>query len=107
MSVPSRDDAPRRQVHRRAVLRPGGAGTADAVAAGAGNAVGSTTAQTEGRGEGQGTPAGRFGRMFPQLPPFAANSAALQAALMDIGKPGGILDAKDDLAKGPVLLITD
>jgi Animal haem peroxidase len=26
---------------------------------------------------------------------------------MDIGKPGGILDAKDDLSQGPVLLITD
>jgi hypothetical protein len=49
----------------------------------------------------------RFGRIFPQLPPFAESSHKLEAALMDLGKPGGILDAKDDLAKGPVLLITD
>jgi hypothetical protein len=49
----------------------------------------------------------RFGRIFPQLPPFAESSRKLEAALMELGKPGGILDAKDDLAKGPVLLITD
>src|SRR5262249_49395394 len=52
-------------------------------------------------------PPGRFGRIFPQLPPFATASPALQAALLDIGKPGSILDAKDDLSKGPILLITD
>jgi hypothetical protein len=49
----------------------------------------------------------RFGRIFPNLPPFAERSSKLEAALMELGKPGGILDAKDDLAKGPVLLITD
>ena len=49
----------------------------------------------------------RFGRIFPKLPPFAEPSRKLEAALMELGKPGGILDAKDDLAKGPVLLITD
>jgi hypothetical protein len=31
----------------------------------------------------------------------------VRAALADLGKPGGLLDAKDDLSKGPVLLITD
>ena len=48
-----------------------------------------------------------FGRMFPQLDPFSQASAKLNAALLDIGKPGGILDAKDDLAAGPVALIVD
>src|SRR6266850_4985930 len=48
-----------------------------------------------------------FGRIFPRLEPFAQPSAELRAALLDIGKPGGILDAKDNLAAGPVLLITD
>ncbi|WP_133804739.1 peroxidase family protein [Kribbella caucasensis] len=47
-----------------------------------------------------------FGRMF-QLPAFAEPSDELTAALTDLGKPGGLLDAKDDLAKGPVALITD
>src|SRR5262245_51165060 len=49
----------------------------------------------------------RFGRIFPDLPPFAAPSPALTAALTELGKPGGIMDAKDPLEKGPTLLITD
>jgi hypothetical protein len=48
-----------------------------------------------------------FGRMFPSLPPFAQNGEALRRALTDIGRPGGLLDAKDNLAAGPVALITD
>jgi Animal haem peroxidase len=49
----------------------------------------------------------RFGRIFPELPPFAESSTKLEAALIELGKPGGILDAKDNLAAGPVALIVD
>jgi hypothetical protein len=50
----------------------------------------------------------RFGRIFPQLDPFfPAASPRLLAALRDIGAPGGVMDARDALDKGPVLLITD
>src|SRR5512145_1457727 len=49
----------------------------------------------------------RFARMFPQLPPFASPSGRLTAALLDIGKPGGMMDAHDNLAAGPVALIAD
>jgi heme peroxidase len=54
----------------------------------------------------------RFGRMFPTLPPFdshitAAKRDAFTAALRDIGRPGGMLDAHDDLGKGAVALIVD
>jgi hypothetical protein len=45
--------------------------------------------------------------MFPELPPFAEPGRALRAALLDIGKPGGIMDAKDDLSLGPERLFTD
>ena len=48
-----------------------------------------------------------FGRLFPDLPPFAEDSRALQEALVEIGSSGGIMDANDDLAAGPVELITD
>jgi hypothetical protein len=51
-----------------------------------------------------------FGRLFPGLPPFAHDTPALRAALLAIGAPGGMLDAKDDLFGpngGPVKLITD
>jgi Animal haem peroxidase len=43
----------------------------------------------------------RFGRLFPDLPPFfRENSPRLQAALLDIGRPGGMLDARDELGDG-------
>jgi hypothetical protein len=49
----------------------------------------------------------RFGRMFPKLPQFAEPSPKLTQALLEIGKPGGILDANDNLAAGPVDLIVN
>jgi hypothetical protein len=40
----------------------------------------------------------RFGRMFPNLPPFfKENTPGLRAALQRVGMLGGILDAKDNL----------
>jgi hypothetical protein len=35
---------------------------------------------------------GRFGRLFPTLPPFAYDSKAIRDALHEIGKPGGVMD---------------
>ena len=49
-----------------------------------------------------------FGRMFPRLDPFFERpSNALNAALVEIGKHGGVMDAKDNLAAGPIALIVD
>jgi hypothetical protein len=45
--------------------------------------------------------------MFPNLSPFADATNKVKSKLVDLGKPGGTLDAKDNLAAGPVLLITD
>jgi hypothetical protein len=45
--------------------------------------------------------------MFPDLPPFARASPQLAAALIDIGKAGGMMDARDNLAAGPIALIVD
>ena len=53
------------------------------------------------------TVAGSFGRMFRNLPPFAPPTNAVRDALMELGSLGGVLDADDDLAAGPVALITD
>jgi hypothetical protein len=47
-----------------------------------------------------------FGRMF-RLPPFAGQSPRVEAALVELGKPGGLLDANDLLAAGPKQLIVD
>jgi hypothetical protein len=43
---------------------------------------------------------GHFGRMF-HLPPFAPPTNAVRDALMELGSPGGIMDANDDLEAGP------
>jgi len=50
---------------------------------------------------------GDFGRIFPNLPPFADANATVRAALTEVGQPGGLLDANDDLAAGPKSLIVD
>ncbi len=108
---------------RRALLRAGGTGlgaaaltgvvglaTARSASATAGSAP--TVVSSSGgcpMGHGASTPAATFGRMF-DLPPFAANTAHLRAALLAIGAPGGPLDANDNLfgpGGGPVTLITD
>lgn len=39
---------------------------------------------------------GKFGRLFPTLPPFAADSPKLQEALLKLGEPGGIMDPGND-----------
>jgi len=49
-----------------------------------------------------------FGRIFERMAPFVApGQRGLEAALVDIGSPGGILDAHDELDRGPADLITD
>jgi hypothetical protein len=48
-----------------------------------------------------------FGRIFPGLPPFAAATETVRSALLEVGMPGGIMDAHDDLAAGPKALIVD
>jgi hypothetical protein len=48
-----------------------------------------------------------FGRMFPSLRPFAEANDKVRAALVEVGKPGGILDADDNLAAGGKALILD
>jgi hypothetical protein len=49
---------------------------------------------------------GRFGRLFPTLPPFAADTPTVRAALAELGGPGGPMDPGDDLSD-PITLVTD
>ena len=57
----------------------------------------------------EGAPASSvdFGRIFPNLPPFAEANDTARAALLEVGKPGGIMDAGDQLSAGPKALIVD
>jgi hypothetical protein len=88
-------------VSRRGFLTTVGASAAGAVAIGAAPVVlGTDVAEAA-------TAADRFGRMFPDLPPFIPTDDRRRAALIDMGKVNGLLDARDPLAEGPVRLITN
>ncbi len=54
----------------------------------------------------QGFAPDRFTRMF-DLPPFARPSREFREALVEIGRPGGMMDAADPLEVGPIRLITE
>ena len=58
-----------------------------------------------------GTPASArdFGIMFPSLrsKPFAEPSDTIRQALAEVGKQGGIMDARDDLTAGAKRLLLD
>src|SRR5690242_14995050 len=47
-----------------------------------------------------------FGRIF-RLPPFADPTPRVKSALLALGAPGGLLDARDAVQAGPVALIAD
>src|SRR4029453_16059211 len=49
---------------------------------------------------------GRFGRLFPTLPPFASDTPLIRDALAELGSVKGLMDANDDLSD-PITLITD
>jgi hypothetical protein len=49
----------------------------------------------------------RFSRIFDRLPSFAEATPDVIAALTELGRPGGLLDARDPLEVGPVRLITE
>jgi hypothetical protein len=100
---------------RRRLLAGTGAAGAGLIAAStgvvpglAGSARAAGSAGLRGR-PSPGTPADRmlFGRIFPGLPPFADATDTVRAALLEVGRPGGIMDAADDLAAGPKNLIVD
>ena len=48
----------------------------------------------------------RFSRLF-DLPSFAEPSRELREALIEMGRPGGMMDANDPLEVGPIRLITE
>jgi hypothetical protein len=105
---------PTYSLSRRGFISAVGAGAAGAVALGSAEALAdpvvrsgapaSTAAAPPGL---LATPADRFGRIFGDLPSFVAADDRNRAALIDMGKTGGILDARDNIAAGPVALVAD
>ena len=107
----------RKRPSRREFLKGGGAAgaglAAGSVVAGAAAAPAAARAPSplspRGYCGGGGAPASPadFGRIFPELPPFAEPSDTVRAALLEVGMPGGIMDAGDELSAGPKALIVD
>lgn len=94
----------RLHISRRQLLGGLGLGAASVVTLGAAapSAVAAAPAQA------LATPADRFGRIFPEMPTFIpAPDDRVMQALSDMGRAGGVMDANDNLAVGPIALITD
>jgi hypothetical protein len=85
-----------------------GAGVATSPADAAAATPGAASPASYARGR-LGGPASSvdFGRIFSGLPPFAEANDTVRAALLEVGMPGGIMDAGDQLAAGPKALIVD
>ncbi|MEM9200434.1 MAG: peroxidase family protein [Actinomycetota bacterium] len=93
--------------------RRGGRGGADGPAAPAQNGPGNNRRGNNGGGgnvrggQDNGDVAlDRFSRLFDERP-FARESDELTEALIELGRPGGLMDANDPLERGPVDLILD
>src|SRR5215217_1371979 len=88
--------------NRRRFFGTAAAGTAGVVAAGALAGAG----RHPHHAYAQMSSPHHFSRIF-QLPAFAESTPQVRQALLELGKPGGLMDAKDQLSAGPVALITD
>ena len=109
-------DGPSRRDFLKGLGATGAGLLAGATAGGAGAATSSAEAASgpsaldpRRYAQGNGAPASSvdFGRIFPGLPPFAEANDVVRAALLEVGKPGGIMDAGDQLAAGAKALIVD
>ena len=105
MNTPAQQDTGSRY-SRRGLLKRAGVGAGAVALSGGARAAFAPPAAAAGSATVETSPT-TFGRIFPKLPPFAVATDDVKAALAELGKPGGLLDARDDLSKGPVLLITD
>jgi hypothetical protein len=106
--VPSRRDFLKGVGAAGAGLVAGSIGGANGMTGSAAADVPAASGRSYARGRG-GAPASSvdFGRIFPDLPPFAEATDTVRAALLEVGQQGGILDAQDNLAAGPKNLIVD
>ncbi len=97
-----------RRISRKRFLGQIGAGAAAVGTAGALRAPGGAAAAPLGEQHSTAGSSTRFGRIFERMAPFAdPKRRGLEAALVELGSPGGLLDAHDELGRGPVELITD
>ncbi|MGW0807524.1 peroxidase family protein [Nonomuraea sp. NPDC002799] len=100
--MPEHSNEPRSALTRRGFLTSVGAGAALTLTPAAALAQVVTV-----QAGGLATAPDRFGRVF-NLSPFAdLNAPSLRQALIEMGRPSGLIDAKDPLQEGPIRLITN
>jgi hypothetical protein len=102
-----RSELPARYGRRGFLARVGAGAGALALGGGASGVLASPVAARPARSRFVSTDAQHFGRLFPDLPPFAPVSNGVTKSLLALGAQGGPLDARDDLSAGPISLITD
>jgi Animal haem peroxidase len=107
MTEEIRSDLPARYGRRGFLARLGAGAGALALGGGAAGALAPSVAARPARSRFVSTDAQHFGRLFPDLAPFAPASNGVAKSLLALGAQGGPLDARDDLSAGPVSLITD
>jgi hypothetical protein len=107
--LPSRRDFLKGAGAVGAGLVAGSLGVDPAVASGGKRAKAPAMAKSSNYRPRPGVPASSadFGRMFPSLKPFAEANDKVRAALIEVAKPGGIMDAEDAVDAGPKALIVD
>jgi heme peroxidase/TAT (twin-arginine translocation) pathway-exported protein len=109
MNGDTRSRRPSRRDFLKALGATGAGLVAGSISTGAPSEAATAAARPRRHADGHGALASSvdFGRMFPDLPPFAEASDTLRAALVEVGKPAGIMDAGDQLSAGPKALIVD
>ena len=113
MSAGTRYPVPSRRQFLKGVGATGAGLVAGSIGSGGGLAapadadVRPASPQSYARGGGAPASSVDFGRIFPNLPAFAATNDSVRSALLEVGQQGGILDAQDDLTAGPTALIVD
>jgi len=96
------------RLSRRGFLVRAGAGAgALALGGGIGGAAAGPAAAAPARSRLVASDPQHFGRLFPELPPFAPPSNGVKRSLLALGAQGGPLDARDPLGEGPGPLVTD
>jgi hypothetical protein len=98
---------PSRYTRRRFLTRAGVGAGAVAFGGGISGAFARPVEAAAARSRFVSTSPQHFGRIFPDLQPFAPASHGVNKSLIALGAQGGILDAKDELSAGPIQLITD
>jgi heme peroxidase len=102
-----RRSLPARYSRRGFLTRVGAGAGALAFGGSASAALARSFVGTPARSRFVSTDGQHFGRLFPDLPPFAQPSQGVKKSLMALGAQGGPLDAQDTLSAGPIELITN